>query len=201
MLAKILANPTNLLFLDEPTNHLDMESIEILTDELQAYEGAVVLVTHSEDLLRKICNRLVIFHKNGAEFFMGGYDDFLEKIGWEEDEGESSKKIKPKFSKKEIHAKRQVIIKERAKLCNPLKKKIDKHEESIMLEEEKLASLNAKLAKASEEQDSESILEISTELGKVNIEIQKQFESLEEVEVMYNKHNDLFEKQLKEIED
>jgi len=200
MLAKILANPTNLLFLDEPTNHLDMESIEILTEELQAYEGAVVLVTHSEDLLRKVCNRLIIFHKDGAEFFLGGYDDFLEKIGWDDEENEGSKKAKPKFSKKELHAKRQVIIKERAKVCNPLKKVMDDCEEKIMLEEEKLEKINKQLTTASQEQDSEKILELSKQVGDIHIQIQKYFELLEENESKFTQLNKVFDEQLLAIE-
>ncbi|MBI5178645.1 MAG: ABC-F family ATP-binding cassette domain-containing protein, partial [Nitrospinae bacterium] len=63
LLGKILANPTNLLLLDEPTNHLDMESIEALTEEIAEYEGAVVIVTHSEMILKSIATKLVVFHQ------------------------------------------------------------------------------------------------------------------------------------------
>ncbi|WP_127716781.1 ABC-F family ATP-binding cassette domain-containing protein [Halobacteriovorax sp. HLS] len=87
MLGKILARKSNLLLLDEPTNHLDMESIETLSEEIVNFPGAVVLVTHSELLLRSSVNKLIIFHKNRAEFFDGTYDEFLEKIGWENEEG------------------------------------------------------------------------------------------------------------------
>jgi ATP-binding cassette subfamily F protein 3 len=83
MLGKILAHKSNLLLLDEPTNHLDMESIETLTSEIVNFKGAVVVVTHSELMLRAVATKLVIFHKGRAEFFDGTYDEFLEKIGWE----------------------------------------------------------------------------------------------------------------------
>jgi ATP-binding cassette subfamily F protein 3 len=53
-LAKIIATPSNLLLLDEPTNHLDMQSIDALVGALETYEGAVVIVTHSEMILRDI---------------------------------------------------------------------------------------------------------------------------------------------------
>ncbi|MEX1100109.1 MAG: ABC-F family ATP-binding cassette domain-containing protein, partial [Bacteriovoracaceae bacterium] len=102
LLGKILANKTNLLLLDEPTNHLDMESIEILGQEIRDYPGAVVMVTHSESLLREVAERLIVFTNNGAQYFLGGYDEFLEKIGWEEEEklGRSGNKTK-KLTKKE----------------------------------------------------------------------------------------------------
>lgn len=86
MLGKILAHKSNMLLLDEPTNHLDMESIETLSDEIVRFPGAVILVTHSELLLRAAVNKLIIFHQGKADFFDGTYDEFLEKIGWESEE-------------------------------------------------------------------------------------------------------------------
>ncbi|MBU1503639.1 ATP-binding cassette domain-containing protein, partial [bacterium] len=88
MLGKILAREVNLLLLDEPTNHLDMDSIAALTEAINRFNGSVIVVTHSEELLRKVCDRLIIFSKDGAQYFDGGYDMFLEKIGWEDEEQE-----------------------------------------------------------------------------------------------------------------
>ena len=42
------------------------------------------IVTYSEDLLRAVCDRLIVFTNDGADYFNGTYDEFLEKIGWEE---------------------------------------------------------------------------------------------------------------------
>ena len=83
MLAKLLAKHVNILLLDEPTNHLDMDSVETLCDELKKFEGIIMLVTHSEMLLRKLAKKIIIFKKGGAQFFDGGYDDFLVKVGWD----------------------------------------------------------------------------------------------------------------------
>jgi ATP-binding cassette, subfamily F, member 3 len=85
MLGKIIATPANLLFLDEPTNHLDMYSIDALTQAIQNFEGSTILVTHSEMMLKNLADALIIFHHDKAEFFDGGYEEFLEKIGWEEE--------------------------------------------------------------------------------------------------------------------
>jgi ATP-binding cassette subfamily F protein 3 len=100
LLGKILANPTNLLLLDEPTNHLDMEAIEELTEQLDEYEGAVIIVTHSEMILRDIATKLIVFNEGGASVFLGNYDDFLEKIGWDDE---------PKAKKKEDKGKKAEI--------------------------------------------------------------------------------------------
>jgi len=101
MLGQILARHVNLLFLDEPTNHLDIDSIEALTKAIENFKGSVIIVTHSEEMLRRVCDRLIIFAKDGAEYFDGGYDLFLEKIGWEEDESVEKVKQAPKANNKE----------------------------------------------------------------------------------------------------
>lgn len=83
LLGKILVSPCNLLLLDEPTNHLDMESIEALMRALDLFEGAVVIVTHSEMILKRIPTRFVICHQGNQHLFEGSYEDFLSKEGWE----------------------------------------------------------------------------------------------------------------------
>lgn len=85
LLGKILAAPANLLLLDEPTNHLDMDSIATLTESIENFPGATVVVTHSEEIIRRIATKLVVFHHGRVQVFDGSYDDFLEKIGWEEE--------------------------------------------------------------------------------------------------------------------
>ena len=100
LLGKIISHPTNLLLLDEPTHHLDVESIESLIEELNDYAGALVIVTHSELILKNLAKNLIIFHKGRAEYFHGGYEDFLEKVGWE-GEPTVEKKVKTKINKKE----------------------------------------------------------------------------------------------------
>ena len=101
MLGQIIARPANLLFLDEPTHHLDMDSIEALTQAVKNFKGSVIIVSHSEELLRRVADRLIIFAKDGAEYFDGGYDLFLEKIGWDEDEAVEKVKTTPKVNRKE----------------------------------------------------------------------------------------------------
>ena len=100
LLGKIISHPTNLLLLDEPSHHLDVESIEALIEELDDYDGALVIVTHSELILKTLAQNLVIFHKGRAEYFHGGYEDFLEKVGWE-GEPTTERKGKTKINKKE----------------------------------------------------------------------------------------------------
>ena len=107
LLGKIISHPTNLLLLDEPSHHLDVESIEALIEELNDYPGALVIVTHSELILKALAQNLIIFHKSRAEYFHGGYEDFLEKIGWE-GEPNIEQKAKTKINKKEARRLRAI---------------------------------------------------------------------------------------------
>lgn len=83
LLGKIVATPCNLLLLDEPTHHLDMESIEALIDAIEDFQGTVIMVTHSELILKRMnLNKIVICHEGKQELHLGTYEDFLDKDGW-----------------------------------------------------------------------------------------------------------------------
>ncbi|MFC1767306.1 ABC-F family ATP-binding cassette domain-containing protein [Candidatus Margulisiibacteriota bacterium] len=92
-LGKILLSPANILLLDEPTNHLDIESCDSMIAALDEFTGAVVIVTHSEMFLHHLANRLIVFNEGRVSVFEGTYQNFLDKVGWEE-EAKKPKKIK-----------------------------------------------------------------------------------------------------------
>ena len=203
MLGKILARPANLLLLDEPTNHLDMESIEILGDEISRFPGALALVTHSESLLRKLVNKLVVFGPEGPFVFDGGYDEFLEKIGWGDDEqesasGEASKK--PSLNKKQLTAMRQEVIKRRSKECSPLQKEQESLEEKILELEEGLAAAQAQLEEATKESDNQKILESSRKIGEIEKSVEEAFERMEELETALSEIKGRFDEELENLE-
>ena len=167
MLGKIIATPANLLFLDEPTNHLDMQSIDALADAIESFEGSLIMVTHSEMLLRRLADALIIFHKGGAEYFDGSYDEFLEKIGWEEEEASKPKKKKPKIDYKERKKRRKLVTKERNEERKPYTKEIKECEEKIEILEADMALKNESLDIASNSGDNDLIMELSKEVGLV----------------------------------
>lgn len=182
MLGKIIATPANLLFLDEPTNHLDMQSIDALADAIERFEGSLVMVTHSEMLLRRLADALIVFHKGGAEYFDGGYDDFLEKIGWEEEEqkgAKSAEKKKPKIDYKERKKLRKECIQARNTLRDPYRKEIKTCEDQIAQIEKEIACANRLLEEASLQGDNSSMIEHSATLGKLQDEVDRLFDALE----------------------
>ena len=200
LLAKLLAKPCNLLLLDEPTNHLDQESVESLTLELQNYPGAVVIVTHSESMLREVATKLIVYHHGKVEYLSETYDDFLRKIGWEEDESSSPGGSREKPSRQETKRMRSEMIIERGRNCSPMKKRMEYLEQTIIKLEEEQPKLEAELIERSTQGDSKKIQETSQRLGVVKKKIDKAFEDLTEVT---NKYDDLmakYEVKLKELE-
>jgi ATP-binding cassette, subfamily F, member 3 len=83
LLGKIVATPCNVLLLDEPTHHLDMESIEALIDAIEDFQGAVIIVTHSELILKRMAlDKIVVCHQGRQDMHLGTYEDFLDCAGW-----------------------------------------------------------------------------------------------------------------------
>ena len=79
MLAKILANPGNILVLDEPTNDLDMETMEMLEEIIANYDGTLFIVSHDRDFLDQTVTQILAFEGQGeVEHIIGGYTDYLE---------------------------------------------------------------------------------------------------------------------------
>ncbi len=167
LLGKIVAEPCNLLFLDEPTHHLDIESIESLIDAIEKFKGAVVIVTHSEWVLRRIqFNKLVVCHKQQQELFMGNYDEFLEKIGWEEEQPESKKKEKAAAREKEK---------------KPSKNELKACEEKIARIEAEIAAANLKLAEISSTGNGSKIKELVNSIAKSQAELDQLYVQLEKL--------------------
>lgn len=76
-LARVLMGAPNILFLDEPTNDLDLETLMILEEYLQDFQGAVIAVSHDRYFLDKTVNRIFAFLGGGRiKQYEGGYSDF-----------------------------------------------------------------------------------------------------------------------------
>jgi ATP-binding cassette subfamily F protein uup len=82
MLARALAQPSNLLVLDEPTNDLDLETLDVLEEMIGSYAGTVILISHDRDFLDRVVDSVVAPDGDGRWVeYAGGYTDMLAQRG------------------------------------------------------------------------------------------------------------------------
>ena len=85
MLAKLFLKPANLLIMDEPTNDLDIETLELLEEQLLAYNGTLLLVSHDREFLDNVVTSTLVLEGDGlARQYPGGYEDYLNQRPKEE---------------------------------------------------------------------------------------------------------------------
>lgn len=78
LLAKLMAQESNLLILDEPTNDLDVETLDLLQDILGEYDGTVLLVSHDRDFIDRVATTTIALEGEGrATVYAGGWTDYL----------------------------------------------------------------------------------------------------------------------------
>ena len=78
LLARLFARPANILVLDEPTNDLDIETLELLEELLQEYQGTVLLVSHDRAFLNNVVTQTIAYEGNGRwRDYVGGYDEWV----------------------------------------------------------------------------------------------------------------------------
>ncbi|MBP2688713.1 MAG: transporter-related protein, partial [Deltaproteobacteria bacterium] len=180
LLAKILASPVNLLLLDEPTNHLDQESVDAFLEALDAFEGAVIIVTHVERVLSALATRLVVFDGGKVEAFGGGYADFLERVGWSAESGEASARLRgeTRENRRDQRRRRAELVARRSKELGSLRDAIGEVETEIVSLEERVSRDEAVIVEASVRNDGPAIREASLSLAVARRRIEELYDRL-----------------------
>ncbi|MCV2891998.1 ABC-F family ATP-binding cassette domain-containing protein [Lentibacter sp. XHP0401] len=173
LLAKLMARESNLLVLDEPTNDLDVESLDLLQEILDDYDGTVLLVSHDRDFLDRVANLTVAMEGDGkATVYAGGWSDYQaqkpESDDWENrpntkasraKEKQEKVKSKPKMSFTEEHR-----LKELPSVMERLSAEIGKLEE-LLAQADLFTKEPVKFKKATE-----ALVERQTSLAKAEEE-------------------------------
>lgn len=189
LLGKLLLAPSNLLLLDEPTHHLDMESCEAMIAAVTSFQGAAIIVSHDEHLLHAIANKLIVFHKGRVFFFHGTYSQFIDQIGWDDEDDAAIKdrllKDENKSGKtegtnrRETRKSRAEFFIKRSKTLDPYKKNIQKIEKDIEEMEHQLHYDTQSLIKASQEQNVNDISRLSKSMKHLRAHINALYKELE----------------------
>ncbi|MEI9992737.1 MAG: ATP-binding cassette domain-containing protein [Rhizomicrobium sp.] len=143
LLAKVLAQPSNLLVLDEPTNDLDLETLDLLEEMIDEYPGTAILVSHDRDFLDRVATSILMAEGDGRFIqYAGGYSDMLAQRG------------RGVEAKAEAKSAKAAEAKDRPRVAAPAKRKMnftDKHDLEklpgrLSALEKRIGEVQAKLA-------------------------------------------------------
>lgn len=142
-LCSILMSAPNILVLDEPTNDLDTETLSILEDYLENFQGCVIAVSHDRYFLDKIADRLFVFEHGTIQVKQMLYSDYLDQK-----------------NHKEAEPKEKTVVHEKAKsnrLTYNEKKELEQLNQDLPILEDQVKDLETKLGTLSNYQDIETI--------------------------------------------
>ncbi|SDW32191.1 ATP-binding cassette, subfamily F, uup [Ruegeria halocynthiae] len=117
LLAKLMAKSSNLLVLDEPTNDLDVETLDLLQELLDDYDGTVMLVSHDRDFLDRVATTTIAMEGNGqATVYAGGWSDYIAQRGDVDQKKENITKASKSKVKQEAKPKAGLSFSEKHRL-------------------------------------------------------------------------------------
>lgn len=108
LLARLFAQPANLLVMDEPTNDLDVETLELLEELIMDFKGTLLLVSHDRAFLDNVVTSTLVFEQDGKiGEYVGGYSDWFhyDKERQKTQMSEKSKSVKEKSGSTSEHVK------------------------------------------------------------------------------------------------
>jgi ABC transport system ATP-binding/permease protein len=163
LLARLFAKPSNVLVLDEPTNDLDIDTLELLEQLLQDFDGTLFLVSHDRAFLENTVTQIIAFEGNGQlTEFGGGFDDW-QRFTAQRAQAEVSQ-TKPKTEAAKPAIKPQAT---KTKLSYKEQMELEKLPDQIDVLEKEQTSINNQLANPDTYKDAEKVKSLQTRLNEI----------------------------------
>jgi ATP-binding cassette, subfamily F, member 3 len=187
-LAKTLIGEANFLLLDEPTNHLDMQSVNILIQALQQYQGTFVIVSHDRYFISQVANKIWYIEDREVKEYPGTYSEYdvwqrqrqeakaTQQAVADEVKKEKEEKPKPRPQQEDQQANR-----EKQKQIKKLQSELVKAEKEVMRLEKQKESLEKELAKPSVYGNVELLAENTDKFEQVEKELHEATQNWEMV--------------------
>lgn len=170
-LAKTLISEANFLLLDEPTNHLDIQSVNILIQALQQYQGSFIVVSHDRYFISQIANKIWWIENQEIKEYPGTYDEFT----WikEQENTEIKNPAPEKKSRERPKEKKDRNKPVKNAEVTKLKKEIQELESQIESLEQKKSDLENRLGDPEVFEDQEKLSTTNDQYKKTNTELEK----------------------------
>ena len=163
-LLKILMSAPNVLLLDEPTNDLDIQTLNVLEDYLDHFNGAVFVVSHDRYFLDRCCDYIFAFENKTIHSYVGTYSDYYSQ------HQKNEKIVKEKQSYSEIKKQQRM---NQPYLSSKDKKELEGMEEVLKKLEKELQDIDDEM---NETQDFIKINELSKKRSEIEAEIERKNE-------------------------
>ncbi|MBH0017001.1 ATP-binding cassette ATPase Uup [Pseudoalteromonas sp. NGC95] len=187
LLAKLFLKPSNILVLDEPTNDLDIETLELLEDIINQYQGTVLIVSHDREFIDNTCSSVWAFEGNGkVTDIVGGYSDYEAYVNYLAEQEKKTQQQPVKKVEKVVAP----VAKPAAK-TNKLSYKLKLELEQLPNKMEKLeAEIEAQQAVVSDsdffKQESDVTTKALNHLAQLESDLEAALERWEELEELQN---------------
>ena len=190
-LAKVLVSEANFLMLDEPTNHLDIQSIQILIQALERYEGTFIVISHDRHFLSQVANKIWYIESQELKEYPGTYAEFeafqaLQQQKIEEEESKKNQKEK-QDKKAQKETQREIVVekkpeipidyeaqKQRKNRYRKLQIEVEDAEKSINVLEKEIQDLSDSLIKPNIAADYSKIADIQAKIQQKQRKIEAQ---------------------------
>lgn len=185
LLAKLFLKPSNLLILDEPTNDLDVETLELLEELIDGYQGSVLLVSHDREFVDNTVTECWIFEGTGEiGTFVGGYHDAqLQRSAYKQTRAPA----KPAASSKSENAKSEPVKRSASKLSYNLQRELEQLPQQLEQLESRIATLQAQIGDADFfSQPRETTQPVLDAMAQAEQDLEKAFERWEYLESLKN---------------
>ncbi|ENT2434628.1 ATP-binding cassette domain-containing protein, partial [Escherichia coli] len=184
LLARLFLKPSNLLILDEPTNDLDVETLELLEELIDSYQGTVLLVSHDRQFVDNTVTECWIFEGGGKiGRYVGGYHD----ARGQQEQSVALKQPAVKKTEEAAAAKAETVKRSSSKLSYKLQRELEQLPQLLEDLEAKLEALQTQVADASFfSQPHEQTQKVLADMAAAEQELEQAFERWEYLEALKN---------------
>ncbi|MCT4710273.1 ABC transporter ATP-binding protein [Enterobacteriaceae bacterium H11S18] len=184
LLARLFLKPSNLLILDEPTNDLDVETLELLEELIDGYQGTVMLVSHDRQFVDNTVTECWIFEGEGhVGRYVGGYHDAKGQQG----SARSLREPAQDKQQKSEPAKAEAVKRGNSKLSYNLQRELEQLPQRLEQLEAELGELQAKVGDAEFfNQPHDTTQKVLSELATAEKALEDAFERWEHLESLKN---------------
>ena len=184
LLARLFLKPSNLLILDEPTNDLDVETLELLEELIDGYQGTVLLVSHDRQFVDNTVTECWIFEGEGRiGQYVGGYHD----ARGQQSQSQAQKQANIKKTPEVVQAKAETVKRASNKLSYNLQRELEQLPQKLETLEAELEALQAQVADANFfSQPHDHTQKVLADLSQAEQALEEAFERWEYLEALKN---------------